>query len=92
MFRLPIERTPDGDFRLTLSGDERELLRGDGRGEEQKNGGEEATAPKPPECGAVGEDGNKARHAEPDEQPRQRPGPEPPDHEGIGGDLTEAAG
>ena len=27
MFRLPIERTPDGDFLLTLSGDERELLR-----------------------------------------------------------------
>jgi hypothetical protein len=28
MFRRPIERTREGDFLLTLSGDERELLRG----------------------------------------------------------------
>jgi Domain of unknown function (DUF2017) len=28
VFRRPIERTADGDFRLALSGDERELLRG----------------------------------------------------------------
>ncbi|MGH3048255.1 MAG: DUF2017 family protein, partial [Gaiellaceae bacterium] len=28
MFRRPIERTTEGDFRLALSGDERELLRG----------------------------------------------------------------
>jgi hypothetical protein len=28
VFRRPIEQTADGDFRLALSGDERELLRG----------------------------------------------------------------
>ena len=27
MFRPPLQQTPEGDFRLTISGDERELLR-----------------------------------------------------------------